>query len=98
MKIVLHDQFPIGEELQALVRATAPTASVVVATKERLAEELAEAEIFYGYHSPEIFTYAPQLKWIQTSAAGLDRLLVPELVDRGLIISNASGIHAAAVA
>jgi phosphoglycerate dehydrogenase-like enzyme len=97
MKIVLHDQFPIGDDLLALVREAAPGALVVVADRDRLPGELADAEIFYGYHSPEVFAHAPRLKWIQTSAAGLDKLLVPALVDRGLIISNASGIHATAV-
>jgi D-3-phosphoglycerate dehydrogenase len=97
MKIVLHDQFPIGEELLSLVRAAAPGATAVVADKEWLPGELADAEIFYGYHSPEVFVHAPKLKWIQSSAAGLDKLLVPELVNRGLVITNASGVHASAV-
>jgi D-3-phosphoglycerate dehydrogenase len=98
MKIVLHDQFPIGEELLTLVRSAAPRATTVVADKQQLAEALADAEVFYGFHTPEVFTHAPRLTWIQTSAAGLDRLLVPELVNRGLIITNASGVHASAVA
>ena len=97
MKIVLHDQFPIGEDLLASVSAAAPGAGVVVADKERLPSELSEAEIFYGYHSHEVFAHAPKLKWIQSSAAGLDKLLVPELVKRGLLVTNASGIHASAV-
>lgn len=98
MKIVLFDQFPIGPEMLALIQAAAPAARLVVATKEQLPAELADAEIFYGYHSPEVFVHARQLRWIQTSAAGLDKVLVPELINRDLIITNASGIHAAAVA
>src|SRR5262245_24038201 len=98
MKIVLHDQFPIGDDLLGFVRAAAPRATVVLSDKERLPAELAEAEIFYGFHLPDIFAHAPKLKWIQSSAAGLDKLLVPELVSRGLLITNASGVHAAAVA
>jgi D-3-phosphoglycerate dehydrogenase len=98
MKIVLHDQFEIADEMLALVRAAAPGATVVEVTKDRLPAELADAEVFYGYHSPEVFAHAPRLKWIQSSAAGLDKVLVPELVSRGLMITNASGIHAAAVA
>jgi D-3-phosphoglycerate dehydrogenase len=98
MKIVLHDQFSIGEELLSRVRAAAPGATAVVAGKEQLSTALADAEVFYGFHSPEVFAHAPRLKWIQTSAAGLDKLLVPELISRGLIITNASGIHASAVA
>src|SRR5262245_13043293 len=98
MKIVLHDQFPVGDELLSLVRSAAPAATVVTADKEQLPDELRDAEIFYGFHLPEVFAHAPKLKWIQSSAAGLDKLLVPELIKRGLTITNASGIHAAAVA
>jgi phosphoglycerate dehydrogenase-like enzyme len=98
MKIVLHDQFPVGDELLGLVRNAAPSATVVAADKEQLPRELGDAEIFYGFHLPDVFAHAPKLKWIQSSAAGLDKLLVPELVNRGLTITNASGIHAAAVA
>jgi phosphoglycerate dehydrogenase-like enzyme len=98
MKIVLHDQFPIGEELLMLVRTAAPAAQVMFIDEANLARELADAEVFYGYHLPEVFAGAKNLRWIQTSAAGLDKILIPELVARGLIITNASGIHAAAVA
>jgi D-3-phosphoglycerate dehydrogenase len=98
MKILIHDQLlPPDFDAVTPVRAAAPGARVVVAAKERLAEELADAEIFFGYHSPEVFAGAAQLRWIQATAAGLDRLLVPELTARGLVITNASGIHAAAV-
>src|SRR3972149_2612757 len=39
MKIVLYDMFPIGEDLLSQVRATVPSAQVVVSTKEKLVEE-----------------------------------------------------------
>jgi len=98
MKIVMHDQFGISDELLSLVRAAALGAKAVVADTDQLAAELSDADVFYGYHSPEVFAGAPKLKWIQSSAAGLDKILVPELVNRGLVITNASGIHASAVA
>ena len=98
MKIVLHDQFPIDGPLVDRVRAAAPNADVASAAAEQLADELADAEIFFGYHTPEVFRHARKLRWIQASAAGLDRLLTPELVARDLLITNASGVHAPAVA
>jgi D-3-phosphoglycerate dehydrogenase len=98
MKIVLHDQFPIGDDLLATVRRTAPQAKVVLATRDQLISALADAEVFYGWHSPEVFAHAPKLRWIQSTAAGLDKLLTPEVVARGLTITNASGVHASAVA
>ena len=98
MKIVLYDQFPIGDDLVRQVQDAAPRAAVSVATEERLIQDLADAEVFYGWHLPEVFAHAPKLRWIQSTAAGLDKLLTPEIVARGLTITNASGIHASAVA
>jgi phosphoglycerate dehydrogenase-like enzyme len=98
MKIVLYDQFAWPPELVAQIRQAAPQANVVAASQEDLADQLGDAEIFFGYHTPEVFAHAPRLRWIQASAAGLDRLLTRELRQKGVIITNASGVHAPAVA
>ncbi len=97
MKIVMHDPLPLDEYLAAIQDA-APSAEIVVASKENLAEELRDAEIFFGFHSPEVFRQATKLRWIQATSAGIEALLEPELVERGLIITNASGLYASPVA
>ncbi len=97
MKIVMHDPLPLDEYLAA-VQDAAPSAEIAVASKENLAEELKDAEIFFGFHSPEVFRQATKLRWIQATSAGIEALLVPELVARGLIITNASGLYASPVA
>ncbi len=97
MKIVMHDPLPLDEYLAA-VQDAAPAAEIVVASKENLAEELRNAEIFFGFHSPEVFRQATELRWIQATSAGIEALLAPELVERGLIITNASGLYASPVA
>ncbi len=97
MKIVMHDPLPLDEYLAAIQDA-APSAEIVVASKENLAEELRDAEIFFGFHSPEVFRQATKLRWIQATSAGIEALLEPELVKRGLIITNASGLYASPVA
>lgn len=96
-KIVLFDPLSSDDSAIEAIRKVAPEATVVVAEKERLADELTDAEIFFGYHTPEVFRGAGQLKWIQSIAAGVERMLEPELVERGLTITNASGIHAGPV-
>ena len=53
MKIVMHDPLPLDEHLAA-VQDAAPSAEIVVASKENVAEELRDAEIFFGFHSPEV--------------------------------------------
>lgn len=97
MKIVVSDPLTFEESQLNLIRATVPDATVVQPPLDRLASELSDAEIFFGYHAPEIFDQARLLRWIQTSAAGLDRLLTPTLVQREVLVSNASGVHAPAV-
>ena len=97
MKIVMHDPLPLDEYLAA-VQGAAPSAEIVVASKENVVEQLKDAEIFFGFHSPEVFRQATKLRWIQATSAGIEALLIPELVERGLIITNASGLYASPVA
>ncbi len=97
-KLVIYDPLGIDEPFVEQIRQTAPSVTVSVATKESLAEELAEAEIFFGYHAPAVFRGTENLRWIQATAAGMDMMLVPELIERGLTITNASGVHAPQVA
>jgi D-3-phosphoglycerate dehydrogenase len=80
------------------IRELVPGGTVVAPPEERLAAELSDAEIFYGWYSPEIFRAARKLRWIQFTGAGLDGMLPDELVARGLLITNASGAHAPQVA
>ena len=97
MKIVMHDPLSLDEYL-ASVQDAAPSAEIVVASKDNLAEELSDAEIFFGFHSPEVFRQATKLRWIQATSAGIEALLAPELVERRLIITNASGLYSSPVA
>jgi phosphoglycerate dehydrogenase-like enzyme len=71
--------------------------TLVLPSEEDLVGELADAEVFFGYHSPDVFASAQNLKWIQTTSAGLDMILTPDVVERGLLVTNASGLHAAPV-
>jgi len=93
-KIVVHD--PLGMEPGSLsaIQHAAPAAELVHVSTDRLAEELVDARIFFGYCDPAAFAHSPQLQWIQTSSAGLDAILTPELIQRELLVSNASGVHA----
>ena len=98
MKIVIYDPFPLDEQYLAAIQDAAPSAQIVVTSKENIAQDLTDAEIFFGFHSPEVFRNASKLRWIQATSAGIEALLVPELVERGLRITNASGLYAAPVA
>ena len=94
MKIVIYDPVGFDDTQIASIRSAAGAASVMVSSPEQLRADLEEAEIFFGFHAPEVFFEASQLRWIQTTSAGLDKILVPELVKRDLMITNASGVYA----
>lgn len=57
-------------------------------------ELLGELEIAYGGLDRDQLSRATSLRWLQTSGAGVNGLLTPELVESDLIVTNASGIHA----
>jgi phosphoglycerate dehydrogenase-like enzyme len=63
--------------------------------KKQLDVLLAEAEIIYGLRLPDnVIARAPNLKWLQTTSAGVDRFLDDEFRRSSVIITNVSGIHA----
>ena len=65
------------------------------ASREEIASRLGEAEIVYGFRvGPEDIPNAPRLKWIQATSAGVDGALFGELVERGITLTSAVGIHA----
>ena len=94
MKIVISDPLGFEAEDMSMMFEAAGEDTIVVPSDGDLVDELADAEVFFGYHSPEIFATARNLKWIQTTAAGLDMMLTSDVVKRGLIVTNASGVHA----
>ncbi len=66
---------------------------------EQLAKELADADIYMGWLNRDLFLAAPNLKWIQSPSSGVNYYLdIPELVEGDVLLTSASGTHAAGVA
>jgi phosphoglycerate dehydrogenase-like enzyme len=64
-----------------------------------LMREIADADIYMGWLNRDIFLAAPNLKWIQSPSSGVNYYLdVPELLKGDVVLTSASGTHAAAVA
>ena len=64
-------------------------------SKEQFDALLAEAEVIYGLILPRnVIARAPQLKWVQVMAAGVDRFLNTEILASPVIMTSVSGIHA----
>jgi D-2-hydroxyacid dehydrogenase (NADP+) len=49
--------------------------------------------LFAGFFSRDLFLAARRLKWIQAWGAGVDRLLLPEVVKNRVLVTNAGGVH-----
>jgi len=67
--------------------------------RETLARESSDADVFYGFEfPPELVAGAPRLRWIQSISAGIERNLAPAIVERGILVTNGSGIASTAIA
>jgi D-3-phosphoglycerate dehydrogenase len=86
----------------AQISAVAPRFEVIDAGQERVAEELPSADIFCGHPKVPVpwdeVVRRGRLRWIQSSAAGLDHCLVPPVIESNIIVTSASGVLADQVA
>ncbi len=96
MKIVMSP--PIGENFRQQIAEIAPDAKVVMPESDKLLEEMADAEILFGSYKGETLSSGPGLKWVQSTSAGMDVGLIPEIMGDEIMLTNASGIHAIQVA
>lgn len=59
----------------------------------RLIQELPDTDIFVGSTLRAAqFADAKQLKWVHSTSAGVSQLMYPELINSGIVVTNASGI------
>ena len=101
MNIVLC--FPVEDRHIAQIReAAAPDYEVINARQERIAEFLPQADIFCGHAKVPVpwdeTVAVGRLKWIQSSAAGMDHCLVPSVIASDIPVSSCSGLFAPQVA
>lgn len=89
-------------QIEAVLSELGVAAEVVNAGQERVAAELPEADIYCGHAKVPVpwaeVVQGGRLKWIQSSAAGMDHCLVPEVIESEIVVSSASGVLADQVA
>jgi D-3-phosphoglycerate dehydrogenase len=94
--------YPVEPRHIAQISAVAPAFEIVDAGQERVAEELLSADLFCGHPKVPVpwdeVVRLGRLRWIQSSAAGLDHCLVPSVVESDIIVTSASGVLADQVA
>jgi D-2-hydroxyacid dehydrogenase (NADP+) len=65
------------------------------AVGQKLNALLADIDIIFSFRTlPELVVRAPRLKWMQTLSAGVERVLTPDLVNSGVVLTNVRGMHA----
>jgi len=100
MRIVLC--YPVEPRHVARIQSVWPEAEIVDAGQEQIAQELPDADVFCGHAKVPVpwdeTVRRGRLKWIQSSAAGLDHCLVPSVVSSSIVVTSASGVLAKQVA
>lgn len=82
------------------VRAEFPQVEFVSGqTPEELMAAAGDAEVAFGYITPELFQAAKALRWIQSASAGVEWMgNVAGLAESDVIVTNTRGAHAATMA
>jgi phosphoglycerate dehydrogenase-like enzyme len=67
--------------------------------RETLAREARDTDVFYGFEfPPDLVPDAPRLRWIQSISAGIERNLAAPIIQRGIWVTNGSGIASTGIA
>jgi D-3-phosphoglycerate dehydrogenase len=100
MRIVLC--YPVEPRHVEQIQQIVPEAEIVDAGQEGIAEQLLTADVFCGHAKVPVpwdeVVQLGRLRWIQSSAAGMDHCLVPSVVSSNIVVTSASGLFADQVA
>ena len=101
MRIVLC--YPVESRHIDQLAAAAPQAEIHDAGQDHIHEEILNADIFIGHAKVHPVPWAEvvqqgRLRWIQSSAAGLDHCLAPPVIASNIRVTSASGLFADQVA
>jgi phosphoglycerate dehydrogenase-like enzyme len=92
-KVVLVGSLPAP--YQERLREEFPGLSIVdcSAARDRVAEELADAQIAFGRVKPEEFARARALEFIQSDTQGIEAYMYPELLDSDVRLANVGDLY-----
>jgi D-3-phosphoglycerate dehydrogenase len=101
MRIVLG--YPVDQRQLDQLQEAAPGSTLVDAGQQQIPEEVLDADIFCGHAKERPVPWDDvvrlgRLKWIQSSAAGLDHCLTPAVIASDILVTSASGLFAKPVA
>jgi phosphoglycerate dehydrogenase-like enzyme len=94
--------YPVEPKHVAQISAIMPEAEITAASQEEIAKQLFRADIFCGHAKVPVdwdgVVRQGRLRWIQSSAAGMDHCLLPSVIQSDIVVTSASGVLADQVA
>jgi phosphoglycerate dehydrogenase-like enzyme len=88
-------QVRIDSQYQDKVRSYSPGVELKSCGSDgEFHREVADAQAIYGHFSRDDLKAAKQLRWIQYTAAGVEHILYPELVDSPIVLTNMQRVYA----
>ncbi|MEZ4639365.1 MAG: D-2-hydroxyacid dehydrogenase [Caldilineaceae bacterium] len=97
MKILIHYPFSEDEIEQfcTLARSLGDHEILHANSEDEAGALAADVEVLMGHFRPAVCAAAPNLRWIQSFSAGMDKFLFPEIIEReDVAISNVAGLYA----
>ena len=89
----------LAPELIERLVAGGPQHNLIIKNNDEVMEHLPIADVLLAWGLPaERTAEATRLKWVQTISAGVDRVDHAALKERGILLTNSSGIHAINIA
>lgn len=79
-------------------QSVSPQVSVVAAEKDRLLEQVMDADAIFGTINPQLFHAAKKLKWVQTYSAGVETYRFPEFISSDVVLTNCKIIQGPEIA
>ena len=90
--------FDLPEDMLALLRAMDGRIEITGSSElEAHPALMGEAEVIFGGIDPDQLARAGRVRWVQTTGAGINQAILALARERGLTLTNASGIHAAPI-
>ena len=94
--------YPVEERHLQAIQHAAPDYQLIVADQQTIPDLIHQADVFVGHAKVPVdwdrVAKSGRLKFIQSSAAGLDHCLAPSIIDSPVVVCSASGLFADQVA
>jgi len=98
LPLKIHLSSGLTESFQKKLEGLSPQLTITPRLEgSALDQEIAQFDIWFGRISKDQFAKTKNLRWVQSSSAGVESYVFPELVESDVLLSNAKGCYAPAI-